>query len=101
MAAPDDLDAQFEWDAAKASANLEKHGVSFREAREIFDDEFMQLRYDDDHSDAEERFIAIGMSKTWKLLIVVHTIRNDRFRLISARNSTNSERRSYENGIES
>jgi uncharacterized protein len=100
MASPDYPDAQFEWDEAKAIANLEKHGVSFREAREIFDDEFMQLMYDDDHSDAEERFIAIGMSKTWKLLIVVHTIRNDRFRLISARNATNSERRSYENGIE-
>ena len=100
MASPDDTDAQFEWDNAKAIANLEKHGVSFREASEIFDDEFMQLMYDDDHSESEERFIAIGMSKTWKLLIVVHTIRNDRFRLISARNATNSERRTYETGIE-
>jgi uncharacterized protein len=100
MASPENPDAQFEWDAAKATANLEKHGVSFREAREIFDDEFMQLMYDDDHSDAEDRFVAIGMSKTWKLLIVVHTIRNDRFRLISARNATNSERRTYETGIE-
>ena len=97
MASPDYPDAQFEWEEAKAIANLEKHGVSFREAREIFDDEFMQLMYDDD---AEERFIAIGMSRTWKLLIVVHTIRNDRFHLISARNATNSERRTYETGIE-
>ena len=64
MASPDDTDAQFEWDNAKAIANLEKHGVSFREASEIFDDGFMQLMYDDDHSDSEERFIAIGMSKT-------------------------------------
>ena len=62
----------FEWDEAKAKANITKHGVSFDEAKTVFYDERARLISDPDHSEDEERFILLGRSSGLKLLIVCH-----------------------------
>jgi uncharacterized protein len=89
---------RFEWDEAKAITNLEKHGVSFFEASEVFEDEFMQYAYDEDHSDDEPRFLAMGETKRQRLLLVSHTVRDESIQIISARDMTANERRTFEEG---
>lgn len=84
---------QFEWDEEKNIVNKEKHGISFETAAFVFDDPYYIEMYDIDHSDAEDRFIAIGM--VGKVLFVVFTERKETIRLISARYATEAERRLY------
>jgi uncharacterized DUF497 family protein len=86
----------FEWNPRKAESNLRKHGVPFTEAATVFGDELAITVPDPDHSDEEDRFITIGWSNHRRLLIVSHTDRNDRIRIISARELTPSERKDYE-----
>ena len=86
----------FEWDRSKDSANRRKHGVGFAEASTVFDDALSITVPDPDHAIGEERFVIIGTSSKRSLLIVVHTIRGERIRLISARPATKYERRNYE-----
>lgn len=88
----------FEWDQNKADANVRKHGVSFEEAATVFGDPLSLTAYDPDHSLEEDRFITMGTSSDGRLLLVSHTDRDDRIRLISARVATKRERRAYENG---
>ena len=89
---------QFEWDTEKASANLSKHGVSFDEAKTVFDDPLYVDFYDPDHSDAEHRYIIIGQSQQGRLLMISYTGRNDAIRIISSREVTSAEREAYEGG---
>ena len=89
---------QFEWDPAKASENLAKHGVSFEEAATVFRDTLSVTGADPDHSIDEERFIIFGMSTSGRLLVVAHTERGDIIRIISARLATSGERKIYEEG---
>ena len=65
----------FEWDLTKALSNVKKHGITFEEAKTVFDDDFARLLHDPDHSEEEERFILLGMSYTLKILTVVHCYR--------------------------
>ncbi len=88
----------FEWDRRKDSSNRRKHGVGFAEASTVFDDPLSITIGDPDHQIDEERFIIIGVSRSRSLLIVVHTIRGERIRLISARSATKHEKRDYEEG---
>jgi uncharacterized DUF497 family protein len=88
---------EFEWDARKAAANLRKHKVSFIEAASVFGDYLGTTVSDPAHSDDEERFITVGQSYLGRLLIVAHTEREDRIRIISARTLTAKEKRAYEN----
>jgi uncharacterized DUF497 family protein len=90
---------EFEWDPRKARINLRKHGVSFTEAATIFGDELAITVSDPDHSDNEDRYITIGWSARRRLLIVSHTDRGDRIRIISARELTKAERKEYEKAI--
>lgn len=90
----------FAWDPEKARVNEEKHGVSFEEAITVFRDRLSLEAPDPGHSDAEDRFIAIGMSVPRRLLVVVHMERGDTIRIISARPATRRERRRYEEGEE-
>lgn len=87
----------FEWDATKALSNVKKHGITFEEAKTVFDDDFARLLHDPDHSEEEERFILLGMSYTLKILTVVHCYRDQdgTIRIISARESTKNEARQY------
>ena len=89
---------EFEWDEEKAEANLAKHGVSFDEAKTVFDDRLYVDFYDPDHSFDGHRYIIIGESQQRRLLFVSYTERDDAIRLISAREVTRSEREIYEEG---
>ena len=87
----------FEWDPRKASANVGKHGVSFDEASTAFGDPLSMTIADPLHSEQqEERLVLIGQSIGGRLLVVVHTERRDRIRIISARLAAKRERLTYE-----
>jgi len=87
---------RFEWDPKKAETNLKKHGISFVEASTVFADPLAGIRDDPDHSKTEERNIIIGMSKKFRILVVVFTGKNDIIRIISSRFVTKNEREHYE-----
>jgi uncharacterized DUF497 family protein len=86
----------FEWDPAKAVANLAKHGVTFEEALTVFMDPVARIHSDPDHSEAEAREIIVGNSIHQRLPLVSFVERGEKVRLISARVSTKKERRDYE-----
>jgi uncharacterized protein len=79
---------EFEWDSIKAEKNLAKHGISFPEAATAFGDTLSMTYSDPDHSIREQRFITIGCSHDGRVLIVAHTDRAERIRIISARKAT-------------
>lgn len=87
---------EFEWDPSKATANFEKHGVTFEEALTVFMDPLARIHEDPDHSEAEHREIIVGHSIEQRLILVSFAERDDRVRLISARPATTKERRDYE-----
>jgi len=87
---------EFEWDPIKAENNLKKHGVSFKEAATVFGNSLSITYPDPDHSIDEYRFITIGSSNDGILLIVSHTDRDERIRIISAREATRQEKKFYE-----
>ena len=86
----------FEWDERKAEQNLDKHGVSFEEASMVFGDTLSVTIDDPLHSMREQRCVTLGHSTKPRLLVVVHTSRSGRIRLISARVATRHERSTYE-----
>lgn len=86
----------FEWDYDMAIRNIRIHGVSFDEASTVFKDTLSLTIHDPLHSEYEDRFILIGNSYKSRLLVVVHTERGDRIRIISARKATGKERKYYE-----
>jgi uncharacterized DUF497 family protein len=87
-------DDEFEWDDAKARANLSKHDVSFEVARRVFDDPAVIDEFDDGNAHGEDRFAITGMV-AGNLLTVVYTEREERIRIISARKATWREQDSY------
>ena len=88
----------FEWDESKARINQKKHGVSFDEAKTVFDDADALQIFDPDHSESEDRFIMLGMSAVLRILVVCHCYRanDDTIRIISARKATRNECSTYE-----
>jgi uncharacterized DUF497 family protein len=90
------MDDLFEWDPDKARSNLVKHEVSFEEAQTVFFDPTSLTVPDPLHSVSEQRFIITGLSILQRQLVVVHTDRNDRIRIISARLANRRERKKYE-----
>lgn len=88
---------RFEWDENKAQLNIKKHGVSFTEAETAFYDASALLISDPEHSDDEERFILLGMSRNARLLVVCHCLRESEtvIRIISARKATRTESSYY------
>jgi uncharacterized protein len=89
---------EFEWDEEKSVANRKKHGVSFHEAATVFGDPLAITFSDPDHSIREHRFLTFGLSMMNRLLVVAHTERHGRTRIISARQAARHERTIYENG---
>ena len=87
---------KFEWDIAKATANFEKHAVSFEAAARAFEDDLSATFPDPDHSVGEKRMITYGLNTDGKLLVVSHTEHADVIRIISARRATSKERKRYE-----
>jgi len=86
----------FEWDTDKAKKNKSVHGLTFDEASTSFKDTLSLTIYDPLHSNEEERLILIGNSCKNRLLVIVHTERGDKIRIISARKATKKERKQYE-----
>lgn len=86
---------QFEWNPDKATRNFEKHKVSFDEATTVFDDPIFVTVIDDEHSNDEERYITIGLSRKARLLVVAHTDRSGQVRIISVRKATGKEELFY------
>jgi uncharacterized DUF497 family protein len=87
---------QFEWDPEKDQENQAKHRVSFDEASTVFGDPLAITIVDPDHSVDEKRMLTTGHSDRQRLIIVAHTDRDERIRIISARDVTAAERRNYE-----
>ena len=89
---------EFEWDRNKAEKNLKKHGITFPEAATVFGD-LLAITFDDpDHSVDEVRLLTFGTTKMGKRIIVSHTERYGKMRIISARSMTKQERKIYEEG---
>ena len=88
---------EFEWDPNKATSNLAKHDISFHEASTVFGDPLSFTFPDPDRLHDEDRYITIGESAQRQLLIISHTDRGQRIRIISARSVTRQERKIYEN----
>jgi len=87
----------FEWDIEKAKANFSKHGVRFAEAQPVLEDDDNAITIVDDESDpSEQRFVTIGKGAKERLLVVVYCLRDQKFRIISARPAEGHERRQYE-----
>mgnify|MGYP003471193632 FL=1 len=86
----------YQWNREKAATNLRKHGIDFADAVSVFADA-LAITITDDRFD-EERFVIIGMDAMGRVLVVVFTLRDDEIRLISARQSTRTERRQHEEG---
>ncbi|MCB0113359.1 MAG: BrnT family toxin [Caldilineaceae bacterium] len=94
------MELTFEWDARKAKTNWDKHGISFEEAKTVFNDPMLLTYSDEFHSDSEDRMISIGYSIRQRILLVVHTehdAQNDLLiRIISCRGATPAERKVYD-----
>jgi uncharacterized DUF497 family protein len=89
------ISQRFEWDDDKAVSNFEKHGVSFELASEVFDDPQSLTVPDLFHSDDEEREMSVGTTMFHHVLVVNHTTRGERIRIISARRATRKEKARY------
>lgn len=94
-------DYEFEWDDAKAESNLGKHGVDFTDAMTVLLDPLAMTRFDDEHSNDEQRWISLGRAANGQLMLVIHTFsatgpNTALVRLISARLATRHEREQYE-----
>ena len=86
----------FEWDPAKAIVNVEKHKVTFDEAASAFRDPLSLTVPDPDHSEGEYRYLLLGVSNASRMIVVSHTERSGRIRIIGARPAVPKERRDYE-----
>ena len=98
------INYNFEWDAIKAYENQGKHGITFDEAATIFKDPKALSIFDPDHSETEDRWITMGFSEKEKLLIVIHTFREEAennfiVRIISCRKATKQEIKTYGESI--
>lgn len=85
---------RFEWNKAKASANLLRHGVDLADAATSFDDE-RALTLPDPDAVGEERFVTVAMDAFGRILVTAWTFREDAIRLISARKASAGERHRY------
>jgi uncharacterized DUF497 family protein len=91
----------FQWGEGNADKNWDKHRVSRSECEQVFFNLPLVVREDPEHSESEERFWALGQTDTGRRLFVFYTFRGDLIRVISARNMTRRERRTYERERES
>ena len=91
---------QFEWDKQKSIINVKKHGVSFEDAREVFDDPLQISKLDHRYNYFEERWITLGSTKKEQILVVANLFFTDDgeeiIRIISARKANKLERNQYE-----
>lgn len=89
---------KFDWDPGKARRNLRKHRIDFNEGSTVFADTLSITISDPDHSDGEDRWVTVGLSNRYRLLVVVHTEEDETIRIISVRTANPIERKKYEEG---
>jgi len=91
---------KYEWNEEKNISNQKKHGISFDEAKEVFEDVLQISKLDQRFNDFEERWITIGTTSKYKILVVANLFFTDEgeeiIRIISARKANKKERESYE-----
>jgi len=91
---------KFEWDTKKEKINMLKHGITFEQASYVFADPFALNKYDDEHSENEDRWILLGRSLNETIIVVVHTFRDidgtEFVKIISARKATKKEKQAYQ-----
>ena len=91
---------KFEWDENKNRINQDKHGISFEEAKEVFDDALQIAKLDHRFNYFEERWITLGATSKQKVLVVANLFftedGDEIIRIISARKANNKERKIYE-----
>jgi len=90
------MELTFEWDEEKDRLNQRKHGVSFDEAKTVFNDPRTITIVDEQHSEEEDRYIDLGISSRGRLIVVSYTERGANIRIISSRKAAKSERKTYE-----
>ena len=90
----------FSWSERKNKANQKKHGISFEEAQTVFFDENAIEFSDPDHSEAEDRFLMLGLSVRLRILVICHCYHKSNYeiRIISARKATKQEQQNYSRG---
>lgn len=86
----------FDWDEGNIEKNWKKHGVYQKEAEEMFTNQPLKIYEDIKHSQIEDRFTALGITNHNRKLNLVFIIRNEKIRIVSARNQSKKERRLYE-----
>ena len=86
----------FEWDKGNIEKNWLKHKVGYKEAEELFLNKQLLIFEDINHSQLEKRFVALGVTNKDRQLYIVFTVRNEKIRIISARNQSVKERKLYE-----
>lgn len=85
---------EFEWDENKSQANIEKHGISFERAKTIFD--YPTLTRIDEREEYDEiREVSVGLMEGLVVIVAVHTDRDEKIRIISARPANRRERNQY------
>jgi uncharacterized protein len=82
--------SEFEFDPTKAASNRRKHGVAFSDAEQALCDPHA-ITVEDPDAIVERRYVTLGMDSLGRLLVVIHTPRGDRTRIISARKASRSE----------
>jgi uncharacterized protein len=95
------VDYNFKWDPGKAVSNLSKHGISFRQATQVFKDPLAMSLFDEEHSFDEDRWVTVGLTSSAQYLVVVHTFdqKDDttvEIRIISARKAARREIQRYQ-----
>ena len=90
---------KFEWDINKEEINIQRHGITFEQASYVFADPFALNKYDNEHSESEDRWVLLGKSLNETVIVVVHTFRDndgtEYVRIISARKATKREKQAY------
>ena len=94
------INYNFDWDPTKDRENRNKHSVAFDEAATVFKDSKALSIFDPDHSETEDRWVTMGISEKGRLLIVIHTFREESevavtVRIISSRKATKQEIKTY------
>jgi len=86
----------FEWDKGNIGKNWERHGVTYLECEEVFFNNPLVVKNDIAHSTTEQRYYVLGKTNGHRLLFLVFTIRDNKIRVISARDMSKKERLIYE-----
>ena len=84
----------FKWDKGNIE-HIKKHGIDYKECEEVFVNKPIIINNDKFHSQTEERFRVYGQTDKKRLIMAIFTVRNNKFRVISARDQSKKERKEF------